>query len=137
MFSYKFYPNLENFTPSRMVWMVTFSKSAFNLPLSPLFILSPTPTHPPITNPLFSGPGFVKLMRTWRLLIKQDEEVTYGASVFTPDSDFLLVLLLLLYIILILLLLLLQNSLLLLLYLQILMLCFLFLSLLLYLSCVQ
>ena len=27
MFSYKFYPNPENFTPSRMVWMVTFSKS--------------------------------------------------------------------------------------------------------------
>ena len=27
MFSYKFYPNPENITPSRMVWMVTFSKS--------------------------------------------------------------------------------------------------------------
>ena len=27
MFDYKFYPNSENFTPSRMVWMVTFSKS--------------------------------------------------------------------------------------------------------------
>ena len=27
MFSNKFYPNPENFTPSRMVWMVTFCKS--------------------------------------------------------------------------------------------------------------
>ena len=27
MSSYKFYPNPENFTSSRMVWMVTFSKS--------------------------------------------------------------------------------------------------------------
>ena len=27
MFSYKFYPKPKNFTPSRMVWMVTFSKS--------------------------------------------------------------------------------------------------------------
>ena len=27
MFGYKFYPNPENFTPSRMVWSVTFSKS--------------------------------------------------------------------------------------------------------------
>ena len=29
VFGYKFYPNPENFTPSRMVWMVTFSKSAW------------------------------------------------------------------------------------------------------------
>ena len=29
MFSYKFYPKPENFTPSWMVWMVTFSKSAY------------------------------------------------------------------------------------------------------------
>ena len=28
MFSYKFYPSLENFTPSQMVWLVTFCKSA-------------------------------------------------------------------------------------------------------------
>ena len=27
VFRYKFYPNPVNFTPSRMVWMVTFSKS--------------------------------------------------------------------------------------------------------------
>ena len=27
MFGYKFYPNPENLTPSRMVWMVTFFKS--------------------------------------------------------------------------------------------------------------
>ena len=31
MFSYQFYPNPDNFTPSRMVWMVTFSKSALGL----------------------------------------------------------------------------------------------------------
>ena len=29
MFSYKFYPNPQNFTLSRMVWMVTFCKSGF------------------------------------------------------------------------------------------------------------
>ena len=28
MFNYKFYPNPEDCTPSRMVWMVTFCKSA-------------------------------------------------------------------------------------------------------------
>ena len=28
MFSYKFYEHLENVTPSRMVWMVTFCNSA-------------------------------------------------------------------------------------------------------------
>ena len=28
MFSYKFDPIPDNFTPSRMVWMVTFCKSA-------------------------------------------------------------------------------------------------------------
>ena len=32
MFSYKFYPNPENFTPSRMVGMVTFSKSGNTVP---------------------------------------------------------------------------------------------------------
>ena len=41
MFGYKFYPNTENFTPSRMVWMVTFCKSAttnsFQLAYPPLF----------------------------------------------------------------------------------------------------
>ena len=30
MLSYKFYPNPQNFTPSGMVWMVTFSKSDIN-----------------------------------------------------------------------------------------------------------
>ena len=41
MFGYKFYPNPENFTPSWMVWMVTFCKSAVYIvveatPLTPL-----------------------------------------------------------------------------------------------------
>ena len=31
MFSHKFYPNPENFTPSKMVWMVTFCKSVIAL----------------------------------------------------------------------------------------------------------
>ena len=32
MFSYKFYPNTKNFTPSPMVWMVTFFKSGNTAP---------------------------------------------------------------------------------------------------------
>ena len=32
MLSYKFYPNPENCSPSRMVWMVTFSKPDFCIP---------------------------------------------------------------------------------------------------------
>ena len=38
MFSYKFYTTPENFTPSRMMWMVKFSKSASSppSPASPL-----------------------------------------------------------------------------------------------------
>ena len=33
MFSNKFYPNSEHFTPSRMVWMVTFCKSDYYDPV--------------------------------------------------------------------------------------------------------
>ena len=31
MFSNKFYPNFKNVKPSRVVWMVTFCKSVFNM----------------------------------------------------------------------------------------------------------
>ena len=38
MFGYKIYPNPENFTPSMMVWMVTFSKSALQANCSRLSV---------------------------------------------------------------------------------------------------
>ena len=38
MFSYKFYPNPENCTPCRRVWMVIFCKSDYTV--------KPCPIHP-------------------------------------------------------------------------------------------
>ena len=40
IFRCKFYPNPENFTPSRMVWMVTFFKSGLVVAMS-VWVLSP------------------------------------------------------------------------------------------------